>query len=639
MLEDELQVYKTVIAMSGDIIYRYDIENDTITLYSGNTNMARYGTVIKNYSQMLHRQEEVSGQSGVRNFIHNLKHSDRGYFECEACLPGMSQNPKWYSIIGRTEYDDNNAPYAVLGKMTDIDIKRNILSSGRDGIDFTDKLTGILDKRGTKNRLASLCSKMNGEEGCFLTLLINGLEKDEDIVNVAQYIKRLFPFDTDYGRNKQNQFYIIYTGHDVNRAFLSKLEQIIPEIKKIVVSEVCISGGLYKGPFAVGEDYEIREKAHMAMMTAKLNNLEKINVYTNSMGQKEETNAMLSAEDEFADVEFDHALLERTLDIMYHSGNVDEAIEHIFRTVGKKFNIDRVVVCEADRNDGVVKSPYTWINDDVPYLKGMNLDGIIPDYDCFCEMVNHNDLIVSSDVEELNVAGHIKARMKTVGLKSIIHCTYSDNHYKIGSVGFENYGTRHKWTDKEIRTIKFITRLITVCLLNARSYEEMLLTKESYDTRDALTGLYKYESFIAEVNNYVKQHRGQLLAVMYTGMKNFLAVNSRFGYDAGDALLTKYANLMCQDDRFIMGCRVNADNYVFLVKAFDVRGNRVSSSTINRINEELFNRLEQDYNGVDISITAGISIMDDDEPVREHIKHAFEARGRAYNEGLDALVI
>ena len=167
----------------------------------------------------------------------------------------------------------------------------------------------------------------------------------------------------------------------------------------------------------------------------------------------------------------------------------------------------------------------------------------------------------------------------------------------------------------------------------------MLIDKEAFETRDSLTGLYKYETFLAEAKNYVNKNKGQRLAIMYTGMKNFLAVNSRFGYDAGDNLLTAFANLMTNEQRFIMGSRINADNYVFLVKAFDTRGNLVSASTVNRLSEALFNQVGTDYSGVDISVTAGISLLDDDEPMKNHVKSAFEARGRAYNEGLDALTL
>ncbi len=638
-LQEELEVYKTVAAMSGDILYKYDIAKDTISFYSGMGNAARYGTVINNYSQVLHRHGDNSNESGPRNFIHLLKHPDNGYFECETRLPGIAQIPKWFGIIGKPVYDDNNEPVYVVGKMTDIDFKKNIYSPTTGDYDFTDPLTGLLNKSGVKNKLAAICSKINGEEACFLNLIINGLKSDEDTVNVAQCLKRVFPFDVEIGRNKQNQFYIAYFGANMGEAFLSKLDSLIEKIHAVTVEDIRISGGVYVGPFVSGEEYEIRERAHMAMMASRLNNTEEINTYSADIAKITSAGKALVADEEFSDAEFDNNLVERTLDIMYHSGNVEEAITHIFTSVGKKYNIDRIIVTEGDNVEKDVNILYTWESDSVKYLEGMDMHKIIPDYDYYNRLFKRHDLIVCEDIETTEMPSDLKARMMTVGLKSIIHCAYTDNHKKYGSVGFENYGTKHKWTDKEIRTVKLITRLITVCLLNARSYEEMLIDKEAFETRDSLTGLYKYETFLAEAKNYVNKNKGQRLAIMYTGMKNFLAVNSRFGYDAGDNLLTAFANLMTNEQRFIMGSRINADNYVFLVKAFDTRGNLVSASTVNRLSEALFNQVGTDYSGVDISVTAGISLLDDDEPMKNHVKSAFEARGRAYNEGLDALTL
>lgn len=49
-------------------------------------------------------------------------------------------------------------------------------------------------------------------------------------------------------------------------------------------------------------------------------------------------------------------------------------------------------------------------------------------------------------------------------------------------------------------------------------------------------------------------------------MKNFMSVNSRFGYAAGDNVLKEYTKVLKEDERFIMGCRVNADNVIILAK-------------------------------------------------------------------------
>ena len=62
----------------------------------------------------------------------------------------------------------------------------------------------------------------------------------------------------------------------------------------------------------------------------------------------------------------------------------------------------------------------------------------------------------------------------------------------------------------------------------------------------------KQEVFIKEAAKYIKCCKDEKLAVVYTGMKNFMSVNSRFGYAAGDNVLKEYTKVLKEDERFIM---------------------------------------------------------------------------------------
>ena len=88
-----------------------------------------------------------------------------------------------------------------------------------------------------------------------------------------------------------------------------------------------------------------------------------------------------------------------------------------------------------------------------------------------------------------------------------------------------------------------------------------------------------------------------------------------------------------------MGCRVNADNVIILAKIFDRRGNRLSAALINRLNDVFADGCEQLCPGLDVSITAGMAIIDDvSEPLEHYIDKALSARGRAVNGGLDGVI-
>ena len=53
---EELELYREVYAITGDIIYRYSIADDTMLLYNGNDVNSRLGTTINNFVKMLRSQ-------------------------------------------------------------------------------------------------------------------------------------------------------------------------------------------------------------------------------------------------------------------------------------------------------------------------------------------------------------------------------------------------------------------------------------------------------------------------------------------------------------------------------------------------------------------------------------------------------
>lgn len=643
-LREELNMYKTVAEMSGIIVYRYGVKDDSMKFYFSKTEMSKYGSVINGYVQMLKRQQSVRQDIEAGQFIDALLNPMAGYFQCKARLTNSSAAGRMYSIVGRTIYDSHNNPEYIVGKMTDIDDNGVAFSNNTMTDGARDPLTGIYNKSGMKNRLADLCIRLDGKEAAFVNLGITGLKKsgrhiydsDAVIINIAQLLKREFVYDVYIGRNKEDEFYIAYYGDVPKDRFLARLDHIRECVKAMGDVDVC--GGIYLGSFKKGEEYEIREKAHMAYVASKYKDGNAFVMYSADMDVTDELKNKTKLSSEFINVEFDHKLVERSLDIIYNSGSVDEAIEHIFNKISRKYGIDRIMVQELDKENKAVNITYDWISDKYPYLRGIINRERTPEYSHILQVYNHNDMIVVPDTSVYVTDEAFMNKIKSIGLKAFVQCIFNGKHNKGGCVAFECYGEKHEWTDTELKTFKLITQLLSVWLINVRSYEEMLSVEKSYKTHDALTGLLKYEVFLTEAEKYIRRETTERLAIVYTGMADFLKINSRYGYDVGDMILKGFAQVVSEYDRYVMGCRVNADNFIFLVHAFDPRGNVISASSVSRLNDRFYEKCENLCPGIDISVCAGISVITEPETIRSYVERAFMARGRARNEGLDGVV-
>ncbi len=649
-VQDELNVYKTVAAMTGSILYRYEAATDTMEYFFGRADLSRYGSMVKDYVQMIQRQRAANPELDADNFIHALKEG-RSYFECRAKMTDFMGTVKSYNIIGKAIYDDNNDISCVVGKMSEIsEAGEETVKVGKDD-SYTDRLTGMYNKHGIKSKLEAACIDKNGAEGAFLDIIIDNLKEAADclsvsvdsmVINIAQFMERMFPYDVYIGRVRQDEFNVIYYGSDVRNRFLLRLNDFRESLESVPGSEAGVrlkmSGGIYCGPFVPGEEYEIRDKAYKALFSAKYHSPDRIVMYSqkleNSYGEAE-WEAVNKALDE---VSFDYLLMEKTLEIMSSSGSIEEATSLICKRVARKYGIERIMVQELDSGSRTVNITYEWT--DSTHVSGLVDKNRRDDYDLLERIYSNDDIIIVPDTAKWKPDRDTKAALARAGVKSFVRCVFSGNHRISGCIAFECYDRKREWKDNEIKTLKLITQLISSYLIMVRNYNEMLAEKESYETHDTVTGFYKYNSFVKEAERYLEIDKTGKCAILYAGIKSLRDINGRYGYDVGDVVLKGCAEAIASHrERFIMGCRVNADNFIILANVFDSRGSRISTAEANIFTNAFYEKYGDICPGIDVSIDAGISIINDRTlPVEKYIERALEARGRARNSGLDGIM-
>lgn len=632
---EELDIYKQVAAMTGIILYKYDITSDKMELYFGRMDsLSKYGSAVNNYREMLIRQQDSDGVD-VGDYIENLK-GERGYFECKASIRNYNGIVKTYNILGKTDYDDNNNPVCVIGRMTETDENSGL--TGEIKPDFYDKSTGLLNKSGIKDKLDDVCRHKNGADGAFLDIIIDDLKKisgdypqsviDGIQINVAKCIKEIFPYDVYIGKKKQDEFYVIYYGSDVHERFLSKVEELRRNVRDTVKAgnderRITITVGIYKGPFEKGEESEIRERAHMALHMARYRGDDSIEIYYPEMARAADE-AVASEIESHDNVRFDYELVESALDIMSSSGDIAEAINIVFGKIGVKYGIDRIMVHELNSEKRVARVTYEWISPRSPYISGMIARTAQAEYDLLEKIYLEKDIIVRDDSADAEAGEDVAAKIKALGLKSYVQCVFSDRQKINGCVSFECYERKHRWANTELKTFRMITQLISLYLLNIRSYKEMLSVNRKRETHDEVTGFYKYDTFVEAADDYVKEHTDGKFAVVYAEITDFREVNIKYGYDNGDRLLKILADVVRRRNRhFIMGSRINAGNFAVLLNAYDDRGSRASEATVKLIYDSFLDECRELYPDSALNIVSGIAYMDDvTESVDEYVHRA-----------------
>lgn len=101
-------------------------------------------------------------------------------------------------------------------------------------------------------------------------------------------------------------------------------------------------------------------------------------------------------------------------------------------------------------------------------------------------------------------------------------------------------------------------------MLDITKHHQMLVQISNLAHKDALTGINNRSHFTDLVEEYLEQGGGGSLFMM--DLDNFKQINDRFGHQAGDETLVKFAEvLLAQGDDLIL-CRIGGDEFCLFFK-------------------------------------------------------------------------
>lgn len=386
-------------------------------------------------------------------------------------------------------------------------------------------------------------------------------------------------------------------------------------------NEVGIIGKLINlGEIAATEKF-VENIQNSAEFTIKKKESETETVFNDSEAQKK--GKLNSAE-----------LIEEALDILASTGNIGTAVNTILQKIGDKYDLDCVTIQEFDDKSDVSFPCIQWYDENNRAV----CDKIarVP-FDNFPKYTwEGNSELVVDDVENYIGDNLIINKMKDIEVKSVIICKYSDKKRDMGWISFENHRKACKWTYEEIVTFRLVAKFISVYLLDMKSYLELLKKEEREITHDAITDLPKYELFMDRAIKYINFKKEDELAIICFGLNNLEKINSIYGRVMGDQILKIFAEECAKiKDRFITGCRVNANNFVALVNQFDSRGNKISAAMIEHMNSTFENICKEKCPEAGVVVYSGISFLPDHvERLDNYVSKARQAMENARDEGI-----
>ena len=632
----ELALYREISSMTGEVLYSYSIREDIMVMYKGDSAQKGASTTINNYVDMLKMQNYSDEyRENMNLYIEALSSGNQSFFsyEIKTKMDGYQENS--YKVVGKTVYDDNNEAVSIIGKMYPIEEYDNDLI-GKHG-----RSTGVLKVKEFREQLAQKYDEHNGRVGGFLLLSLTDVHRPTGdgfeaelkklYVNIAQCLARLFSYNAIIGRLRKDEFSVVYFGRDISGEFLPKIEELKNELDELVGPGLMdaglrICGGVTCENFDNDGKYMAFVNAGKAMDFAKYTGKNSLWLYTEDLGEAYHSYRSEDRRIKTAQMKLEHKLIQNTFKVLSETQDVKKTILEMFDIAGKAFDIDRISMYENGADQAAEPVIYTWEKEEQCQCYANRLMAINPD---LIKWINNSvKMAVVPDATKVEGDDPLYGAL-TDKIKAFVITGYKVGNVS-GCISFECHDKKRRWTSEELNIFELITRTISTSLITVKLYHELLNAQEEGLKYDALTELYKYNIFLEEANEYIATHSDEKLAIVSLTLDGFVRVNQFYGFEAGDEVLKGYASVLKNDkQRFIMGCRLNADNLVGLMRLFDNRGSMISEATASVMYAEFLREMSSRYPAVQMSVKAGMSRVDSNGMgITEYIEAADKIKTR-----------
>ncbi len=401
----------------------------------------------------------------------------------------------------------------------------------------------------------------------------------EIVTNMAEELQDIFDKVDVIGR-KGNSSFIIFSATTVTMSQLKKKAECICKTlsKKLKgVSDeydmtVSVGVSLYSRD---GLNYQsLMDCAELALGYATVHESQKYEIYDASKielyRKLQELNSEVLADylwekkrnETVVESKFDYELTDFAFAIMDEKKDVDKAIRLILKRVAEYYDLSAVRILEHVSGEYVIKCTYEWTRD-----KSYELRGNVWEANEFemAQMLNKIDGDSDRMYEEKgSVICNGEELFELNNVKSFLRCGMHNGGKYSGNIDFVDYENDRSWSELEKRTLKTLTRLVSLYLLKVKAHDEAARAVEDLTSFDKVTGMLKYEKFVKRMKSLLPSvSHDTRSVVMNMDLSNFKYLNELYGYQVGDHVLKNFSEYIGEVlPGITLMSRVAADNIV-----------------------------------------------------------------------------
>ncbi len=435
-------------------------------------------------------KDGVVHKDDVVIFENSIKNLKKGILEpCDVRFLSVNDEYRYNRIIYKLLCDNSDNPIFVIAKVIDIQEHKILEERAKK-----DLLTNCYNKVSAELIIAEkLRSLSDGTHALFMIDIDNfkGINDnlghffgDEVLKEIAAGLHTVFRDSDLIARIGGDEFVVFLEGVNDSKIISRKATRILEVYEKTYSGEYkdySISGsiGIAMYPHD-GTTYEdLYKNADTALYQAKLSGKNRYVSYSEDLqiGTMRNITKIENA-DKIASSYFDYDLISTVFNLLYERNGDSISINAAIKYICKKYGADRSYIFESLDNGATYDNTFEYckkgISSEIDNLQQLPSEIFVD----FTEKA-HNGIIYSNDLRETLQYDSAYEVMNSQGILSFIHAQVKKDDVMAFFIGLDDCTKTRIWSEKEINSLQYIGKMLSIILQGTRFREKADILTES----------------------------------------------------------------------------------------------------------------------------------------------------------------
>ncbi len=479
------RMYQVLIEGSNSIIFSYSPDLDELAYFKSSEDGNSQHFVIPNISKNISELRLLVDEDKY-TFVRELKNlTDKEDSKSIVVKMLVEGYPRRFRTTIKSISDSDGVIFRVVGKMEDVDDELTRIEEIQSRAMYDSLCVDIYNKATTEELIRAELERST--TGALLMIDVDDFKSindrlghmfgDEFLKMFATNIRNVFRESDIVGRYGGDEFFV-FVPHATAALAEKKGRQILKKIAEINIPEL----GAIKSSIGISvanpenRDYSnLLKKADTALYQAKNHGKNcvvlfdqgsmKVGSYrTKEAAKNRGEGVVLSANPNSA-----APLTMRIFSSLYNETDIESGINRALELVGRNFDVSRVYIFEDSEDGKFCSNTFEWCAQGVsPEKKTLQNLSYTEDLGGnYRERMNDDGIFYCRDIKSIEDLS-TREILERQGIKSILQCSILDSGKFRGFVGFDECRENRFWTQEQIDSLVFLSKVISVFLIKGR---------------------------------------------------------------------------------------------------------------------------------------------------------------------------